>query len=60
MTTAMLTFEPLKDEQHYYHVAARLAKETNGVWTNQFENMSNSQAHYESTGPEIWNQVLTR
>lgn len=47
-----------EDPQSYYSVAARLAKETpNSFWFNQYDNLSNRQAHYESTGPEIWRQT---
>jgi cystathionine beta-synthase len=39
-------------------VAERLSKEIpNSVWLNQYDNLSNREAHYESTGPEIWNQT---
>ncbi len=47
-----------EDERSYYSVARRLSKEIpNSVWMNQYDNLSNRQAHYESTGPEIWNQT---
>lgn len=29
----------------------------NAIWTNQFDNTANRQAHYETTGPEIWHQT---
>lgn len=46
------------DPRSYYKVAERLSKEVpNSVWLNQYDNLSNSQAHYESTGPEIWEQT---
>ncbi len=46
------------DPRSYYSVAARLAKEIpNSFWCNQYDNPSNAQAHYESTGPEIWQQT---
>jgi cystathionine beta-synthase len=46
------------DPRSYYSVAARLAKEIpNSCWFNQYDNLSNRQAHYESTGPEIWEQT---
>jgi cysteine synthase A len=46
---------PFADPNHFYQTAKRLSEETPGaVWVNQFENMANSQAHYETTGPEIW------
>jgi len=46
------------DPRSYYSTAARLSKETpNSFYPNQYDNLSNRQAHYESTGPEIWNQT---
>ncbi len=46
------------DERSYYSVAERLSKEIpNSYWFNQYDNLSNRQAHYESTGPEIWKQT---
>ncbi|MCX8480849.1 MAG: pyridoxal-phosphate dependent enzyme [Sediminibacterium sp.] len=46
------------DPQSYYSVAKRLAKEVpNSYHFNQYDNLSNRQAHYESTGPEIWQQT---
>ena len=46
------------DPRSYYSVAKRLSEETpNSVWMNQYDNLSNRQAHYESTGPEIWAQT---
>ena len=46
------------DPRSYYSVAERLSKEIpNSVWMNQYDNLSNRQAHYESTGPEIWRQT---
>jgi cystathionine beta-synthase len=42
----------------YYSVAARLAREIpNSFFPNQYDNLANRQAHYETTGPEIWNQT---
>jgi cystathionine beta-synthase len=47
-----------QDPRSYYSVAARLSKELpNSYWCNQYDNLSNRQAHYESTGPEIWAQT---
>ena len=47
-----------EDERSYYSVAERLSKEIpNSYWFNQYDNLSNRQAHYESTGPEIWTQT---
>src|SRR5678810_217328 len=46
------------DPRSYYSVAARLARETpNSFHMNQYDNLANRQAHYESTGPEIWEQT---
>jgi cystathionine beta-synthase len=46
------------DPRSYYSVAARLSKEIpNSFWFNQYDNLSNRKAHYESTGPEIWKQT---
>ena len=46
-----------EDPKSYYSVAERLSKEIpNSFWCNQYDNLSNRQAHYESTGPEIWKQ----
>jgi cystathionine beta-synthase len=46
------------DPRSYYSVAEKLSKEIpNSVWLNQYDNLSNRQAHYESTGPEIWRQT---
>lgn len=46
------------DPRSYYSVAERLSKEIpNSFWCNQYDNLSNTQAHYESTGPEIWEQT---
>ncbi|ORY03705.1 cysteine synthase [Basidiobolus meristosporus CBS 931.73] len=47
-----------ENPQNYNHQAARFAEETpNAVWTNQFDNTANRQAHIETTGPEIWEQT---
>ncbi|MBK86233.1 MAG: cystathionine beta-synthase [Flavobacteriaceae bacterium] len=46
------------DPRSYYSVAKRLAEETPNSWyVNQYDNPSNTKAHYESTGPEIWKQT---
>lgn len=46
------------DPRSYYSVAEKISKETpNSYWFNQYDNPSNTQAHFESTGPEIWEQT---
>jgi cystathionine beta-synthase len=46
------------DPRSYYSVSSRLERETPNSWKpNQYDNPSNSQAHYEQTGPEIWAQT---
>lgn len=46
------------DPGSYYSVAKRVSTEIpNSFWFNQYDNLSNRLAHYESTGPEIWNQT---
>ena len=46
---------PYKDPNNYQKIAGRLAQELeNAIWANQFDNLVNRQAHYETTGPEIW------
>jgi len=47
-----------EDPRSYYSVSSRLVKEVPNAWKpNQYDNLSNSQAHYEQTGPEIWDQT---
>ncbi len=54
---------PYVDERHYVHTSRRLAEERaqanpNGaIWANQFDNVANRRIHYQTTGPEIWNQT---
>jgi cystathionine beta-synthase len=46
------------DPRSYYSVSRRLATEISNSWyVNQYDNLSNRLAHYESTGPEIWEQT---
>ena len=46
------------DPRSYYSVSKRLAEETPNAWyVNQYDNPSNAIAHYEQTGPEIWEQT---
>ncbi|RYY31389.1 MAG: pyridoxal-phosphate dependent enzyme [Chitinophagaceae bacterium] len=47
-----------EDPRSYYSVSKRLATEIpNSFYCNQYDNLANRQAHYETTGPEIWNQT---
>ena len=47
-----------EDPRSYYSVSSRLVAETPNSWkANQYDNLSNSAAHYETTGPEIWEQT---
>ena len=47
-----------EDPRSYYSVSSRLAREIPNAWkANQYDNLSNAQAHYEQTGPEIWEQT---
>ena len=54
---------PYRDPDNYIKYSGRLAKkiaakEPNGaIWANQFDNVANRQAHFETTGPEIWEQT---
>ena len=47
-----------EDPRSYYSVSSRLEKEIPNAWkANQYDNLSNMAAHYEQTGPEIWEQT---
>jgi cystathionine beta-synthase len=47
-----------EDPKSYYSVSSRLINEVPNSWKpNQYDNLSNTQAHYEQTGPEIWDQT---
>ena len=50
-----------EDPRSYYSVSSRLEQEVPDSWkANQYDNLSNLAAHYESTGPEIWDQTEGR
>ena len=47
-----------EDPKSYYSTSKRIGEETPNAWyVNQYDNPSNTTAHYESTGPEIWSQT---
>jgi cysteine synthase len=49
---------PYKDPNNYVRLSGRVAEEMeNAIWANQFDNLANRQAHYETTGMEIWQQT---
>jgi cysteine synthase A len=54
---------PYKDPNNYVHVSGRLAEELaasepdGAIWAQQFDNQANRRGHFETTGPEIWEQT---
>ena len=49
---------PYKDPNNYVRLSGRVAAEMeNAIWANQFDNLANRRAHYETTGPEMWAQT---
>ncbi|MBP5971395.1 cysteine synthase A [Brasilonema sp. CT11] len=49
---------PYKDPNNYVKLSGRVAGEMeNAIWANQFDNLANRHAHYQTTGPEIWAQT---
>ncbi|MBE9203915.1 cysteine synthase A [Synechocystis salina LEGE 06099] len=49
---------PYRDPNNYVKLSGRIAAELdNAIWANQFDNLANRQAHYNTTGPEIWQQT---
>ncbi|WP_017296070.1 cysteine synthase A [Geminocystis herdmanii] len=49
---------PYKNPNNYVKLSGRIAQEMdNAIWANQFDNLANRQAHYETTGKEIWEQT---
>ncbi|MBO91904.1 MAG: cysteine synthase A, partial [Rhodospirillaceae bacterium] len=57
---------PYKDPNNYVKYSERLAKELSNsneksvIWADQFDNVANAMAHYQTTGPEIWEQTEKR
>src|SRR6516164_9128673 len=50
-----------EDPRSYYSVSSRIARETPNAWkANQYDNLSNTAANFEQTGPEIWDQTAGR
>ncbi len=49
---------PYRDPNNYVKLSGRIAADLdNAIWANQFDNLANRLAHYETTGPEIWAQT---
>lgn len=49
---------PYRDPNNYVKLSGRIADEMeNAIWANQFDNLANRLSHYETTGPEIWEQT---
>jgi cysteine synthase A len=51
---------PFSNPNHFYHRARALSEENGWFWANQFENTANGDFHYQTTGPELWEQCEGR
>jgi cysteine synthase A len=52
--------KPYSDPLNYNHIARRLAEDRGWFWANQFDNTANRDAHFKTTGPEIWSATEGR
>ena len=48
---------PFSDPNNYIQLAKKIAEEKNAIWTNQFDNLANREAHIKTTSQEIWKQT---